>query len=118
MENPSFWQDQEAAQKKVGRLKVLKAVIEPVSLLESGVEDQQVMLELAEEEDDEKTMAEVQQAVAGLAKQLERLQFKTMLSGPHDSRNTYLSIHAGAGGTEACDWVQMLLRMYTRWAED
>jgi len=118
MENPTFWQGQEEAQKKVGRLKVLKATIEPVSELEAQLEDQRVMLELAEEENDEQTMAEVQQAVAEMARKLDHLQFTTMLSGTYDSKNTYLSIHAGAGGTEACDWVEMLMRMYSRWAEN
>ncbi|HUW32060.1 MAG TPA: peptide chain release factor 2, partial [Planctomycetota bacterium] len=86
--------------------------------LEAALEDQQVMLQLAEEENDAQTMTEVQAAVAAIAGKLEHLQFRTMLSGRYDARNAYLSIHAGAGGTEACDWVQMLMRMYSRWAEE
>ena len=117
MESPTFWQDQEGAQKKVGQLKILKVTIDPVAQLESALEDQQVLLELAEQENDEQTMAEVQAGVADIAKNLEHIQFRKMLSGPYDAKNTYLSIHAGAGGTEACDWVQMLMRMYTRWTE-
>ena len=118
MERPDFWQDQEAARKTIERLKALKGAIEPVRELESAVEDEQVMLELAEEEGDEATAAEVEAAAAKLCRRLESLQFRTRLSGPHDSKNAYVSIHAGAGGTEACDWVSMLLRMYSRWAED
>jgi len=117
MERPDFWQDQEAARKTIERLKALKGVIEPVRELESAVEDEQVMLELAEEEGDEATAAEVEAAAAKLSRRLESLQLRTRLSGPHDSKNAYVSIHAGAGGTEACDWVSMLLRMYSRWAE-
>ena len=117
MEDPAFWKDQEAAQKIVGQLKILRTTIEPVKELEAALEDQQVMLQLAEEEGDAQTMAEVQAVVAAIAGKLEHLQFRTMLSGRYDARNAYLSIHAGAGGTEACDWVQMLMRMYSRWAE-
>jgi len=117
MEDPAFWKDQEAAQKIVGQLKILRATIEPVTELEAAFEDQQVMLQLAEEEDDAQTMAEVQAALADVAKKLEHVQFRTMLSGRYDGENAYLSIHAGAGGTEACDWVQMLMRMYARWTE-
>ncbi|HUU68229.1 MAG TPA: peptide chain release factor 2 [Planctomycetota bacterium] len=118
MEDPAFWKDQEAAQKIVGQLKILRTTIEPVKELEAALEDQQVMLQLAEEEGDAQTMAEVQAVVAAIAGKLEHLQFRTMLSGRYDARNAYLSIHAGAGGTEACDWVQMLMRMYSRWAEE
>jgi len=117
MEDPGFWQDQEAAQRKMGRLKVLRATIEPVRELEAMLEEQQLMFELAEEENDAQTIAEVESAAVVMAGKLERQQFTTMLSGPYDSKNAYLSIHAGAGGTEACDWVGMLLRMYSRWAE-
>jgi len=118
MERPDFWQDQEKAQGTIARLKALKEIIEPVRELESAVEDQKVMLELAEEEDDSETAAEVKAAASELRERMQRLQFRTRLSGPHDSKNTYVSIHAGAGGTEACDWVSMLLRMYSRWAEN
>jgi len=118
MERPDFWQDQEGAQKTIDRLKLLKAIIEPVRELESAVEDERVMLELALEEGDEATAAEVEAAAAKLAEQIGSLQFRTRLSGRYDPKNAYVSIHAGAGGTEACDWVSMLLRMYSRWAEN
>jgi len=118
MEQPDFWQDQEEAQKTIARMKATKTVVEPFKELAEAIEDQRVMLELAEEEEDEQAMAEVEAAVPELTRQMERLQVRTLFCGPHDEKNTYVSIHAGAGGTEACDWVQMLLRMYTRWAED
>jgi len=118
MEHPDFWKDQDEAQKKVGRLRTLKALVDPVQELEVAVEDERVMLELAEEAQDQQVAAEVQAAAGELSKKVGRLQFRTMLSGPYDSRNAYVSIHAGAGGTEACDWVSMLMRMYSRWAEN
>jgi len=99
-------------------MKAAKAVVEPIRELTGAIEDQQVMLELAEEEDDEQAVAEVEEQVPALARKVEQLQIRTLFSGRHDVKNAYLSIHAGAGGTEACDWVQMLLRMYTRWTED
>ena len=118
MESPGFWQDQERARKTIERMKPLKGAVEPVRELELALEDEMVMLELAEEEKDEQTAAEVEAAAAELGKRLEHLQFRRRLSGPHDAKNAYLSIHAGAGGTEACDWVSMLLRMYSRWTEE
>ena len=118
MEQPDFWQNQEKAQKVIARMKAAKAVVEPIRALTGAIEDQQVMLELAEEEDDEQAAAEVEEQVPELARKIEQLQIRTLFSGEHDTKNAYLSIHAGAGGTEACDWVQMLLRMYTRWTED
>ena len=118
MEQPDFWQNQDKAQKTIGQMKALKGAIEPFQELGSAIEDEKVMLELAEEEQDEATAAEVEAAVAELSKRVERLQVRTLFSGPHDSKNAYVSIHAGAGGTEACDWVSMLLRMYSRWAEE
>ena len=118
MEQPDFWQNQDKAQKTIGQMKALKGAIEPFQELESAIEDEKVMFELAEEEQDEATAAEVGAAVAELSKRVERLQVRTLFSGPHDSKNAYVSIHAGAGGTEACDWVSMLLRMYSRWAEE
>jgi len=118
MEQPDFWQNQEKAQKVIARMKAAKAVVEPIRELTGAIEDQQVMLELAEEEDDEQAVAEVEEQVPALARKVEQLQIRTLFSGRHDVKNAYLSIHAGAGGTEACDWVQMLLRMYTRWTED
>ena len=76
-----------------------------------------MLLELAEEEDDRSVLEEVEEEVEGLRHKLERLQLRTYLRGRNDAADVYLSLHAGAGGTDACDWVEMLLRMYTRWME-
>jgi peptide chain release factor 2 len=117
MAEPTFWDRPEEAQRTVKEVSRLKAATAPFLEVERGIEDERVMLELAREAGDEATEAEVARAVEKLALRLETLEFQAMLSGPHDARNCYLTVHAGAGGTESCDWAQMLLRMYTRWIE-
>jgi len=117
MESPQFWNDQETAQKVIQRLKHLKSFTDPVRELEQQVEDLQVLDQLAREEKDEATMREVEAASTELASRVGRLEVRSILGEPHDEANAFLSVHAGAGGTESCDWASMLLRMYTRWAE-
>ncbi len=117
MGRPNFWDDREAAQKVIRRIKYIKGLSEPVRRLEQELEDLTVLRDLAEEEDDHKTREEVASRTQKTAEQLERLEFKSMLSEPEDSSSAFLSVHAGAGGTESCDWAAMLLRMYLRWAE-
>lgn len=112
-----FWDNQEAAQKTVTQLKALKAVVAPVTELVAKVEDLQVLHELAKEEASQDTLTEAAEEADRLTKQLEQVEIKTLLSNPHDAGNCYLSIHAGAGGTEACDWAEMLFRMYLRYCE-
>ena len=115
MAAPDFWNDQEQALKVVNELKLLKAGIEPMKAILAKLEDIQVLAELAEEDPSaEKELVTEQSA---LEKKLERFEFQQMLSGPDDGSNAYLTIHAGAGGTESCDWTEMLLRMYLRWAD-
>ena len=117
MSAQGFWDDQEHAQKVVGRLKALRATIEPVNALAAKLEDVQALHELAVEEQDEATLQEAAAETTKLADELDRLELRTMLSGPHDAGNAFFSIHAGAGGTESCDWAEMLLRMYLRYFE-
>ena len=117
MKAPDFWNDQEGAQKVIRRIKYIKGLTEPVRELERALEDLAVLAELAEEEDDEDTRQEVDARAAELNTSLERLEFKSMMSDREDLNDAFLSVHAGAGGTESCDWAQMLLRMYMRWAE-
>jgi len=117
MQAQDFWSDQEAAQRVVERLKQIKGLCEPVEELERELEDLEVLEQLGREEQDEATLREVEARAAKLAEALDRLELRSMLGGPEDGRNAFLSIHAGAGGTESCDWAAMLLRMYTRWAE-
>jgi peptide chain release factor 2 len=117
MEAADFWSDQDGAQKVIRRVKYIKGLTEPVHELERALEDLDVLAELAEEEEDEETRQEVEARVAELSASLERLEFKSMMSDREDVSDAFLSVHAGAGGTESCDWAEMLLRMYVRWAE-
>jgi len=98
-------------------MKRLKGEIEPFVALEQACEEAALLRELAEAENDERSLAEVRGEVAALDAGLEKLRFRLMFSGPHDKKNAFVSIHAGAGGTESCDWAFMLVRMYQRWIE-
>jgi peptide chain release factor 2 len=117
MSAAGFWDDQERAQKVVQRLKFVKGVCEPVQKLQQEVEDLQVLRELGEEEKDAATLQEVETRSVELERALDSLELRSMLGEQDDQRSAFLSVHAGAGGTESCDWAQMLLRMYARWAE-
>ena len=117
MSQPTFWNDQESAQKHVRQLKRLKAVVGPLTGFERRATDAEELCELAAAEDDAETLAEVEQDLSALEAELGSFELRTMLGGEHDGADAYLMIHAGAGGTEACDWVAMLLRMYSRWLE-
>lgn len=98
-------------------MKNLKTKVERYQKLVTEWEDLKVLNELGIEEQDSSMIAEVGDALAKLKKNIEDLKLETLLNGQYDKNNAILTLHAGAGGTEACDWVQMLLRMYTRWAE-
>lgn len=118
MAEAGFWDDQEAAQPVISRVKVLKAVIEPWSRFEGRLEDGDVLLEMIEEAGEEGSELDaLADDVRGMTKELEGLEFRALLSGPYDANGAYLQVNAGAGGTESCDWAEMLLRMYSRWAE-
>jgi peptide chain release factor 2 len=117
MQKPDFWQDQEAASKVLSELKRLKRFSEPLIEIDHELEEAGILYELAVEEDDEDSLTECSQKLDAREKALEKLQFSAMLSGPQDGTNAYLSVQAGAGGTESCDWAAMLLRMYSHWAE-
>ncbi len=112
-----FWDNPEAAQKVVAELKGLKGLLTPFNQLSERIEEAQVLYDLSVEESSEETLQETAQDVAKLTSELESLELKTLLSGPHDQGGCYFSIHAGAGGTESCDWAEMLLRMYLRYFE-
>ncbi|WP_106478988.1 peptide chain release factor 2 [Phytohalomonas tamaricis] len=117
LENPNVWNDPEYAQ-KLGRERAqLEDVVDTINTLESGVNDNAELLELAVMEDDEATVEEINRDLARLEERLEKLEFRRMFSGEMDANNAYLDIQAGSGGTEAQDWGNMLLRMYLRWAE-
>jgi peptide chain release factor 2 len=115
MSAPGFWDNQERAQETVGQLKSLRAIVEPLGSATQASSDLEVMLEMAEE--DEEFAAEVSKEISDLEKQVEDLELKSLLSGPHDSAGAILTINARDGGTDANDWAEMLLRMYLQWAQ-
>jgi peptide chain release factor 2 len=117
MATPGFWDNQERAQAVVGQLSTLKAMVEPVEELQREVKNVAELFELAVEEDDAGTLAEVETDVKAAEKRCGQVELQGLLSRPEDMRNCFFSIHAGAGGTESCDWASMLLRMYTRYFE-
>ena len=121
MSQDNFWDNRAYAQKLVDESAAIKRRIEPLLKAETQQSDMQTMVELANGEDED-TQKEIQsELTADLAKfteQLETLELELMLDGPHDRSNCILSINAGAGGTESCDWANMLLRMYQRWGEE
>lgn len=115
---PDFWDDQEEAQKVSKKVKQLKDRITSLNSLYKELEELEVIVELASEEgEDSLFWNEYNENVKQLESKLEKMEFKLKLSGKYDSYNAILSIHPGAGGTESQDWAEMLLRMYTRWAE-
>ena len=117
MSAPDFWNNQESAQKTVTELKIQKAIITPALKISSRIEDLEIHFELATEAQSREDFEEILETAQGVLRDLENLELKTLLSGEHDSGNCYFSIHAGAGGTESCDWAEMLLRMYLRYFE-
>lgn len=98
-------------------LKNLKDFIETVQALEMKFEDLKVLLEMAYEENDEGLISEIEEELASFETSFETMRIETLLSGEYDKDNAIVTLHAGAGGTESCDWANMLYRMYTRWAE-
>ncbi len=117
MSAPDFWDDKDRAQGKMEEVSRLKNKIEPFKNLTRRVEDLDVLIEIAQEESDAETNKEVRDEVRGILKDLDAFELKQFLSGSYDANNAFVTIHAGAGGTEACDWADMLFRLYQRWAE-
>lgn len=117
MEAPEFWDDVDGAQKVNKRIKDLTDRIDGFQSLLTAVSDAKELLAMAQEEEEGDVVQEVAQEVPELYKKVEALRLSTMLKGEYDHNNAILSLHAGAGGTEAQDWVQMLYRMYTRYCE-
>ena len=114
---PGFWDDMEKSQKVLQQTKQLKDKVESYEKLKSSWEDALVLVDLANEENDEGMLPEVRKTVEEIVAEVEKMTLETLLSGPYDKNNAIITLHAGAGGTEAQDWVEMLFRMYTRWAE-
>ena len=115
---PDFWDNPEVAQEKMQNLSDLRDEVALWSDLGQRVSDALTLLDLVDQEEDEAMVAELLDEAAALEKQIERLEFRLCLSGSHDRSDAILALHAGAGGTDAQDWAEMLLRMYLRWAEN
>ena len=113
-EDPEFWSDQQSAQKVLKELKILRQKKNTYDGLKDDLEDIHLMFELVEAGE---TVDELPGAIDALEKGLNKFKLDTLLSGEYDSNNAIISLHPGAGGTESQDWAEMLLRMYTRWAE-
>ncbi len=115
--DPDFWNDLENAQKVSQQIKTLKTNVEKYETLVNNYEDLVTLIEIGNEEDDESLIPEVKELKETLLNEYEILRISTLLNGEYDKNNAILTLHSGAGGTEACDWVSMLYRMYTRWIE-
>jgi len=121
MSQDNFWDNRTYAQKLVDESSAIKRRIEPLLKAESQQSDMEAILEMAASEDEatrEDIRTEIDKDLSGFAEGLEELELELMLDGPHDRNNCILSINAGAGGTESCDWASMMLRMYQRWVEE
>jgi peptide chain release factor 2 len=120
MAQENFWNNREKAQGLIDEANVLRRKIEPLRKAEQQLDDFRVMVELAEgepESEQVRHLADLERDLGKFNQEVDGLELKVFLSGPHDRNNCILSINAGAGGTEACDWADMLLRMYQRWCE-
>ena len=114
MARPGFWDNPDKAQSVVTSVSALKSVIEPVETAAHEAQDLSELFEIASVESDEETLVQLEKDLAELVKKCEQIELTGLLSRPEDMKNCFFSIHAGAGGTESCDWANMLLRMYTR----
>ncbi|MGD2094489.1 MAG: peptide chain release factor 2 [Phycisphaerales bacterium] len=117
MTKEGFWDNSDKAQTVVSQLSVLKSVVEPVEEMQREVKDLRDLFELAAAESDEDELAQLQDDLNELVKRCGQIELAGLLSRSEDMKNCFFSIHAGAGGTESCDWASMLLRMYTRYFE-
>jgi peptide chain release factor 2 len=115
MGQPSFWDNQEKAREVIGQLKPLNGLLQPFEALHASTEDLRALTELTEE--DNSLEPELEKELGSIEHRLDEFELRAVMSGPQDASNAYVKVQAGAGGTEACDWAQMLVRMYTRWSE-
>jgi len=114
---PDLWDDQTNAQRVTGRLSGLQGELDRFSSLQSRLDDLELMLEMAREEDDSSALSDSEAELDRIHKSVEQLEVRTLLSGEYDAREAIVTIRSGAGGVDAADFAEMLMRMYTRWAE-
>ena len=117
IEEPGFWDKAEESQHVMKELKGLKDIIEKIEGLETQYEDIGLLIEMAYEENDESLIPDIEGELHQFETVFENMRIQTLLSGEYDKDNAIVTLHAGAGGTESCDWASMLYRMYNRWAE-
>ena len=117
MEAPDFWNDAEVSQQKMKELKSYKDDVAVCAQLEEKLSDIETLIAMGDEENDVSLIPEIEEEIKEYEEAFEKIRIKTLLSGEYDKDNAIVSLHAGAGGTEAQDWTSMLYRMYTRWAE-
>ena len=117
MEAPDFWNDPEVSQNKMKEVKSLKDDVATYAALSTQYDDIETMIEMGYEENDPELIPEIDQMMKEFFQTYEDIRMKTLLSGEYDRNNAIVSLHAGAGGTESCDWAAMLYRMYIRWAD-
>ena len=117
MNAADFWNNQDEAQKVVAKMKTVRRIVEPVEDLRESVDAMAELYEMAAEEDETETINEIDEQLAQLEQQYEKVETQSLLSGKHDHRSAYLSIFSGDGGTEANDWAEIMLRMYLRYCE-
>jgi peptide chain release factor 2 len=119
--DPGFWNDQNKAKVVIASLNRIRSVTGPFAAIESLIHDADTMIELAGEENDpeaaQEAFAEANKAVSACSEKFEKMELQALLSGEMDGSNAYVTLHAGAGGTESCDWADMLFRMYSRYCE-
>ena len=115
---PNFWEDMGNAQKIMQKSNHLKSKISKFKHLSNMAEDCETMIEMLIEENDDSLADELEKTLKEVEREIKEQTLQTLLSGEYDSKNAIITLHAGAGGTEAMDWVEMLFRMYSRWAEN
>ena len=115
MNQPGFWENPESAQQTVRQLKSIKSLLDPIEAALKESEELLLLWEMAEQEDDNQTKIDVNQSLDSLRRAVEKIELASLLSGKNDACDCFFSLHAGAGGTESCDWASMLLRMYSRY---
>jgi len=115
MGQAGFWDNSESAQQTVEELKALKSLLDPIEQTLAHGEELNLLWEMAQSEDDQQTRQEVAQSLDRFRSEVEKVELASLLSGQNDAGDCFFSLHAGAGGTESCDWANMLLRMYTRY---
>jgi len=117
MQESSFWEDIKAAQQITQQAKGIKDKIDRFNLVISKIEDLEILVELSQEEEDDSSLVEIKTELRNLAFETDRFRIEILLSGKYDKNNAILTLHTGAGGSDAQDWTEMLYRMYSRWCE-